>query len=349
MRFKKFIIVVDEQCANSELADLFEQLPEVIIFRGHFFETFFAGLARFPLIGFNTDRFMALDSQPADVYKVFNECSKSIFVQPPSINIDDLIEKVPYLATLTKKRFYCLHSRTSDFDRATNNQNFFSHKNRNTDFKQYFQIMKFLANNDIASVRLSEANSAKLKHQKIDKNYFFDVCEMGLDQNEMKRLHLWLTKNCEGFIGCSSGIVQLANLFEKPVLIINGYPASFCFPHKKNGMGVPKQVLCVRNGSPYYLSVSDLLSNDYAWIRNDQVLERNGLKLELQSNQVIFESFLEFFHRIEQNNWEFKPQQLLKTVRGDTSYGLHAVSGFSESYIHENAKNASSSIKDFVT
>lgn len=344
--FKRFIVVIKKDCANLQLAELLGDFKEVIVLRGAWFEELFAGLARIPIIGFNADQFMAIDGRPAKVYQIHENHPKSIFNSMPEIEVTDLFESHPSLGILKERSFYCFHSRSSSFDEAFNNPNRFCHKNRNTEFLDYKSLIMQLENMGLVSVRLSEASSTRLGGSIDDLDNFLDVCELGLTDPEVKRLHLWLVVNCEGFVGCSSGLTQLANLFSKPVLIVNGYPASFSLPHKVNGLGLPKKVIKVFGEGHIELSVGELLSDHYSWLRNDADLESGSLVLMKQPDEIVLQAFQEFLRRKTLSDWTFCEAQRCLGIRGKSSYCLFAQSGFAQAYLDSFPKNPSNSVSE---
>ena len=86
---------------------------------------------------------------------------------------------------------------------------------RGSNINTYYDGLNYLLDKNYHIVRLIDNNSEKISFEK--KNYY----ELNINENKNKQSQYYLIKNCQGFLGTSSGPVSIATLFDRPVLETN--------------------------------------------------------------------------------------------------------------------------------
>ncbi len=140
------------------------------------------------------------------------------------INLTDL--------TNPNGKFICLHVRESGFHN--------DHKKRvyrNADITNYLPSIEYLLRQGLTVYRMGDKTMSKLP---INDRNFIDYPFTDLKSNAMD---LYLIKNCEYFIGMSSGIYDTALLFNKPCLLLNNYSWFTGFPFKKCDRSLLKKII----------------------------------------------------------------------------------------------------------
>ena len=76
-------------------------------------------------------------------------------------------------------------------------------------------------------------------------------------------MDVYLIKECSLYIGAQSGIWDVANLFQKPILMPNMCEWSVCFPPRAGDLGIVKHLWS--KSERRYLSMQDLLARSGRW------------------------------------------------------------------------------------
>jgi len=130
-------------------------------------------------------------------------------------------EKIKALNLDPNKNWVCLHVREGGFHGDHQKRPY-----RNASIKNYQEAIHFLTKK-FTVFRLGDSTMAKAPFQQ---KGFIDYAHSKLKSEEMD---LFLVENCSFFVGMQSGLLDVAFLFQKPVLIVNGYEWFYSNPLKK--------------------------------------------------------------------------------------------------------------------
>lgn len=131
---------------------------------------------------------------------------------------------------LRGRRYVCLHVRDSGF---FNDADF--SENRNADIRNYLLGIEWLVDTGYVVVRLGDPSMPK-----INVAGAFDYAHSALrsESNDIA-----LVEHCDFYIGCQSGPIDLAALFEKRILTLNCYALACSFWYRNGSLFLPKQVV----------------------------------------------------------------------------------------------------------
>jgi len=108
-------------------------------------------------------------------------------------------------------------------------------------------------------------------------------------------MDLFLIKNCRFFIGCQSGIFDVAKLFSKPILLLNMYNWTFGGPLHIKDRGILKHIYSRKDNR--YLSIKEMFSGEW------EIQNMNGIVNDLvyveNSKEEIFDAVIEYLGDIE--------------------------------------------------
>ena len=126
--------------------------------------------------------------------------------------------------------FVCLHVREggyySDHD---------SSGSRNATIANYFEAIKEITRRGGWVVRMGDASMTRLPQMERVIDYPFTAAKSAM-------MDLYLIKECRFYIGMLSGILDLAMLFQRPMLVVNMCSWLLAFPPKRSDLGLFKHV-----------------------------------------------------------------------------------------------------------
>lgn len=131
---------------------------------------------------------------------------------------------------LRGRPYVCLHVRDSGF---FNDADF--SENRNADIGNYQLGIEWLVDAGYAVVRLGDPSMSKVSFAGV-----FDYAHSALrsESNDVA-----LVEHCDLYIGCQSGPIDLAALFEKRILTLNCYALACSFWYRSGSLFLPKKVV----------------------------------------------------------------------------------------------------------
>lgn len=166
-------------------------------------------------------------------------------LNPPSLN--KIIEsecdiRLKEFGVDAKQKFICLHVRGSGFHGDANRRPY-----RNADIKNYTSAIKYLLS---LGYRVFRMGDSSMEAADIKDPLFIDYPFTSIKSPEMD---LFLIKHCNFYIGMQSGILDVAHLFMKPVLILNMYEWFVHYPLKEIDRGMLKKVTIKGKSTPLEL------------------------------------------------------------------------------------------------
>lgn len=128
------------------------------------------------------------------------------------------------------KEIVVLHVRDGNYRNDHNRRNF-----RNSNINNYIKAIKYLIRKNYIVIRLGSNSADKINFKNSN---FFDYAHSNVKSDQMD---LYMIYICKFFIGTHSGMVEVARLFKKPILITNMYDISG-YPPKNEDRGFFKKI-----------------------------------------------------------------------------------------------------------
>ena len=178
-----------------------------------------------------------------------------------------------------KEKLVCLHVRDGNYKNDENRKNY-----RNSDINNYIESINFLINQDYRVIRMGGPDSKKINfnHKK-----FLDYSKSDIKENIMD---FYLIKKCAFYSGTQSGILEIAYMFNKPVLTTNMCGMYDSFPRKKIDRGIFKKIYYKDDQN--YLDIQRYVALPFKY--HDPQVEVMDLKFEENSSEEIYEATVEF-------------------------------------------------------
>ena len=196
---------------------------------------------------------------------------------------------------LPKDAWYvCLHVRESGFRDDRGRREY-----RNANISNYIPAIKKIVSEGGWVVRLGDNTMTPLpKIQNVIDYPFYDFKSDLTD--------LCLIKHCNFYIGCQSGVFDVAKLLNKPTLLINMYNWTFGGPLHTKDRGILKHIFSKKNKS--YLSIKELFSGGYE-TQNMNGEVTDYIFVENSKNEIL-EAVSEYMDCIVKNSFAASETQL---------------------------------------
>ena len=198
----------------------------------------------------------------------------------------------------------CLHVRTSSFHKDHTNQLY-----RNADIKKYYGIIKKIVDKGGIVIRLGDNGMPKINLPNIDKK--IRIIDLAHSTFNLPEINSWIVANCEVFIGMQSGPLDLARLFQRPLILTNMYTPFFGIDNDKNSIGFYKDFINTktRKKENIFEIISDqkFSMQDFS-LRNYQLVE--STEFELTSN-------IEDLIPYRQENYKLKNRKWIRLKHND--------------------------------
>lgn len=128
----------------------------------------------------------------------------------------------------TEDWFVCAYARESGFKNDAGR-----HEYRNNSIINYTKAFERIIERGGWVIRMGDCTMTKLPEMERVIDYPFTKFKSDL-------MDIFLIKNCRAYIGCQSGIFDVAVLFQKPFLILNMVQWNLGYPVFENSMGIVK-------------------------------------------------------------------------------------------------------------
>lgn len=152
--------------------------------------------------------------------------------------------KIPY------ERLVLIHVRDDQYRDDKNRKDY-----RNSDINKYIESIKYLIENNYFVIRVGRKPSNKIY---LNHYNFLDYSSLDIQEDN---LDIFLMKKTKLFIGTQSGILDLAQLFNKPILQTNMVEIFSKYPIKINDRGIFKKIK--KKGE--FLTISDYARLNYKY------------------------------------------------------------------------------------
>lgn len=192
------------------------------------------------------------------------------------------------------KPYVCLAARTATYNERTIGHDF-SYDFRNMLFDTYGAAIHYLQKQNMATVKMGRMEYPMKR---------LDGCVdyAGLYADDFK--DLYLGSECEFMIANSTGIVFLARLFSKPVLMVNAVPVSFGFGgvrYTNQDLYIPKKYYDVNRDR--YLSLREMMEVEAQCLIYGDRYEKAGIRFIDNTAEEIAAAVQEMFERLR-GSWQ---------------------------------------------
>ena len=224
------------------------------------------------------------------------------------------------------KKFVCLHVREDGYHHDGGRRAY-----RNAKISSYYPAIKYLLSEGMYVIRMGDPSMEKAN---IDHKYFFDYPFSDIKSDSMD---LFLIRNCEFYIGMQSGILDVAHMFNKPILILNMYDWFFNYPLKTNDRGMLKKIK-IKSGASYktYSSI-EWFQLPFFYTNNREIYDErvqfidNSEKEILSATEEYYKDYLSGWSRPLTDNMINSKEEFRKASDNILSgKNMHAAIGFNK-------------------
>jgi putative glycosyltransferase (TIGR04372 family) len=194
--------------------------------------------------------------------------------------------------------FVCLHVRQSGFRDSESYKESDRYDERNANIFNYINAIEEITRRGGWVVRMGDASMTKLPAMErvIDYPFTKEKCAL---------MDVYLISQCRLYIGMSSGIYDVARLFQRPMIMTNMNNWLMTFPIKNGDLGVTKRIFSKSRNR--FLSLSEWLLEPWKGVSFSHELGDDYVFHENTSDELRA-VVKEFFDR--GNDWKPSPLQL---------------------------------------
>ncbi|MBL78500.1 MAG: hypothetical protein CMH70_00310 [Nitrosomonadaceae bacterium] len=145
--------------------------------------------------------------------------------------------------------FVCLHVREPGF-----HGDFGRRESRNSSISNYIPAIKAITEAGGWVIRLGDNTMTPLPQM-------HKVIDYPFSQFKSDLMDIYLVSECKFFVASQSGLVEVAVLFQKPVITPNMYVWAVAYPYKSGDLGIMKHVYSRLQGR--FLSIKELFENGW--------------------------------------------------------------------------------------
>ena len=183
-------------------------------------------------------------------------------------------------------KIVCLHVRDGKYRDDGDRKSY-----RNSDIGNYITTIKFLISSGFKVIRMGKRTNKKIF---LKNENFIDY---NLEEIQDDILDLYFIKKCEFYIGTQSGILDVAHMFNKPILLTNMCELYTSFPRKKIDRGIFKKICNKHSGKN--ISINEFAKMPFKY--HDPQLEIKDLIFYENSSQELLECTQEFLTNLKMN------------------------------------------------
>ncbi len=197
---------------------------------------------------------LSSETQSRDIEGLFNRLDGSIpFLAEESAVAERYLKSKGWKLG---EPFVCLLVRDSKFlevYREPTSENYY-HDYRDSEIETFIPAVEWLAEQGVWVLRMGKSMARPMK---VNSNLMIDYA---FDSEKSDLLDIWLFANCTGVISTSSGLDQLAMIYQKPQLYVNALPLG-SLNSWTNMIWVPKNLRWRESGQD--LTLSEYLDHSY--------------------------------------------------------------------------------------
>lgn len=204
--------------------------------------------------------------------------------------------------------FVCVHTRESGFKNDVGRREY-----RNMQIINYTKAFDRIIEKGGWVIRMGDDTMTKLPKMERVIDYPFTKFKSDI-------MDIFLIKNCRFFIGCQSGLLDIAGLFQKPSLILNMVNWTFNYPWFEHSRGILKHIYS--HSIKKILTVKEMFEGP--WSLQDIYRDVSD-EYELYENSAneIEEAVVEYMDLLESKNFNLsRMQNEANELRIKTSYDI---------------------------
>ena len=148
---------------------------------------------------------------------------------------------------------------------------------RNSNIEKYKKAVSYLINRGYLVIRLGDKNCKKFSYKN---KYFIDY---PFSRIKSEAMDLYLIKISNFYIGTQSGILDVAYMFNKPILTTNMCELFTGYPKRKYDRGIFKKIFLAKNKKE--VSIFNFMSNSYKYHNPDNENDKYYFK-ENTENEI---------------------------------------------------------------
>ena len=206
-----------------------------------------------------------------------------------NLNKQQMLELVYQLGIPPNAWFVCLHVRESGFRNDKGRREY-----RNSNINSYIPAINHITSNGGWVVRMGDNSMSKLPKLK-------NVIDYPHTSSKSELMDLVLIKLCYFYIGCQSGIYDVAVLFNKPILLLNMYSWTFGSPMHYKDRGIIKHVYSKIENR--FLSINEIYNSDWS-LQNINSIANQDYYFVDNTEQEILDAVREYYKIISEDSFE---------------------------------------------
>ena len=278
-----------------------------ILINDIFFKFEMKEVYRFPNIGF-PDAFESESIKENNIhFKKFNDV-KQFDINYKLVDLEERVksecENILNSFQIKKSdKIVCLHVRDGGYKKDYSRKSY-----RNSNINNYIKSIKYLIQKGFWVIRLGDYPTKKTKFKN---KKFIDIPYSKIKSQEMD---LYLIQRSFFYIGTQSGTLDVAYMFNKPVLLTNMCEMFASRPRKKNDRGIFKKIFDKKKKK--FISIKKFINLPYKY-HNPEIIIKDLKFIENSSEEIYLavKEFLENFNnkrKLTKSSLQIKFQKLLE-------------------------------------
>lgn len=220
--------------------------------------------------------------------------------------------------------FVCVHAREGGFKNDARRREY-----RNMQINNYIKAFERIIEKGGWVIRIGDDTMTKLPEMERVIDYPFTKYKSDL-------MDVFLINKCRFFIGCQSGPLDIASLFQKPTLIVNMVNWTYNYPWFNNCRGILKKFYS--NTKKRILTVKEIFEGPWSLQDIYGDVNQNGYKLYENSAGEIEDAVIEYIDLLESQDFNLSPlQKTANETRIKTSYDIFESVRFTSYSDHEES------------
>ena len=166
---------------------------------------------------------------------------------------------------------------------------------RNSSIENFSKAINFFTKQGFKVIRMGRNEN---KEYKIENDNFFDY-SASTDQNDF--LDFFIISKCSIFIGAASGLIHVAKVFRKPILVHNliYLPDMIQFDGEYEKIILPKK-LYDRNLNKF-INYNEMFDQNYNKYRTEESYDLNDIDIIENNVDEIYQASVEMYHLVIKN------------------------------------------------
>lgn len=257
----------------------------IVVIRSPFWAGILACVNRFPYLRYDVSQAAINETAP------YLSLQRAWGIRPPLLELTGKHRKngrawLAGMGVPADAEFVCFHSREAGYSPEDDAMHAF----RNCDIQNYFPAVSELTRRGYWCIRMGDSTTRPIPSM-----------ERVIDLPRIKEREDWmdvfLCASCQFFLGSSSGLLFLANVFGRPSGSANHAPLSTVLSFGANDVAIPKLVWSEREAR--YLTFNEVFGSEIANFRFTRLYQDHQIKAVENTGEDIQGLALEMLERIQ--------------------------------------------------